>query len=82
MHLVKLDKWRGRRDEQELDPESMQFTERAAVSKCRGCLFDGQWSKVCMKAAKAAVRAGMHDCDDGYIYEAVPQDPRQLVLVR
>lgn len=82
MHLVKLDKWRGRRDEQELEPEAMQFTERAAVSKCRGCLFDGQWSRVCMKAAATAVRANLNDCDAGYIYVAVQQDPRQMALVR
>ena len=82
MHLVKLESWRGRRDDQELDPEAMQFGERAAVNKCRGCVFDGQWSKVCMKAAKVAVRAGLRDCDDGFIYTEVQQYPRQLVLVR
>jgi len=82
MHLVKLDKWRGRRDEQELEPEVMQFTERAAVNKCRGCVFDGQWSKVCKKAGVVAVRSGLRDCEDGVIYVAKEQDPRQLALVR
>lgn len=82
MHLVKLDKWRGHRDEQELEPEAMQFTERAATRNCAGCVFDGQWAKVCKKAGAVALRAGLRDCEDGVIYVAVQQDPRQMALVR
>lgn len=84
MKTVDIERWRGRRDAVALEPEMMAYREQAAPakgSKCRGCIFDGQWSEVCKRAAAAAVRAGFQDCDKGVIYVAVERDPRQLSVL-
>jgi hypothetical protein len=80
MHNVNLERWRGRRDATELEPEMMQFTQRAAVRGCRGCVFNGQWSTVCKRAGVVAVRAGLRDCEDDVIYVASKIDVRQLTF--
>lgn len=69
----------GPRDEVALDPTAIAFHAQRADS-CRGCIFEGQWSEVCKKAAVESVARGGADCDAGYIYVAVEVDPRQLTL--
>lgn len=81
MRNVNLEKWRGRRDPVALDPEKMSYRDQVAPAKrCKGCVFDGQWSGVCRAASAAAVRAGMRDCDSGVIYVEVERDTRQLSI--
>lgn len=82
MQTVDLDRWRGRRDEEVMEPEGMAYRDQAATRGCRGCVFDGQWSPVCIRASAAAVRAGFRDCDAGVIYVAVEVDPRQLPIIQ
>ncbi len=77
--LVSVQDWLGRRGEP-LSPESMQFTTSPAMS-CRGCLFDGQHSSVCDRACKAAARAELEHCEQGFIYVAKDLDPRQVNLL-
>lgn len=55
----------------------LQFVARAAP-KCNGCMFNGCAVSVCEEVTHVATRAGMPDCDDGYIYVAAPVDPRQI----
>lgn len=62
-----------------LEPSAMRFTVKVATS-CRNCLFDGQRASVCHQASAVAVRASLPDCDDGFVYVAVPVDPRQLTI--
>jgi hypothetical protein len=77
--MIDLASWLGGRDTEELEPSAMRYGAEPCKS-CNGCLFEGQASKVCRKASFAAIRAGLPDCDDGFIYVAVPVDPRQLFL--
>ena len=76
--LVAVSDWLGHHGEP-LHPESMQYATREATS-CRGCLFDGQRSSVCARASLAAVRAGMADCESGFIYVMREIDPRQIPI--
>lgn len=78
-NLIAVHSWLGRRGEP-LSPESMQFTTSPAMS-CRGCLFDGQASAVCDRACRAAQRAELEHCEQGYIYVAKAIDPRQANLL-
>lgn len=57
----------------------MQFTIRPATS-CRGCIFNGQRSRVCTKATEAAQRADLPHCEEGFIYVPKETDPRQLSI--
>lgn len=80
---VSVAKWVGKRDPVALDPASMQFTARPApeVRTCAGCLFDGQYARVCRLAGEVAQRAGLADCEAGrvvYVLRAV--DARQLSI--
>jgi hypothetical protein len=80
MRTVDIEKWRGRRDPDVLDPRAMQF--RAEPRKgCAGCLFDHQWSGVCRQAGEVAEKAGLPDCAQGFVYVAVEIDPRQLKIL-
>lgn len=63
-----------------LDPHQMRFTVKPAKS-CRGCLFDGQRASVCLVASSLAAKAGLPDCDEGYVYVSVQTDPRQVEIV-
>lgn len=81
MNLQSLDEWLGPRDSVALDPASMEFAERPAKS-CRGCVFDGQWYKVCDAANAHAKQRGLPECEAGVIYVAVEKDARQLDLLR
>lgn len=70
----------GKRDPQALKPQQMQFTTRPA-SSCRGCLFEGQWWRVCREAGIVAELAGMPECEaGGVIYVTKETDPRQLEI--
>lgn len=62
-----------------IEPAMMRFTTKAAKS-CRGCLFEGQRSRVCKEATRIALRAGLADCDEGHVYVAVLIDKRQLTI--
>lgn len=73
--------WRGERDDSALEPDAMQFKIRPGLS-CRGCLFEKQAASVCVKAGVVAARAGLEDCERGFIYVAVPVDPRQLDITQ
>lgn len=78
--LVCVQSWLGRRGEP-MSPETIQFTTKAG-SSCRGCLFEHQDSRVCLRACEAAQKAGMPWCEDaGVIYVAKPVDPRQVTLL-
>lgn len=80
MNLIALSDFVG--SDEPLDPASMRFTSRpTSVNSCQGCVFRGQRSKVCKEATRLALRAGMPDCDDGYVYVPIVVDPRQLVIV-
>jgi hypothetical protein len=79
MRTIEIASWLGRRDDEELEPTAMRYSA-SPCNSCHGCLFDGQASKVCRKASHAAIRAVLPDCDDGFIYVAVPVDARQLSL--
>lgn len=71
----------GRRDPKPIDPASIQFTTRPARS-CRGCIFDGQWWRVCQQASEIAELAGLVDCEKGkIIYVAKARDPRQIDIM-
>lgn len=67
-----------------VDGKMTGFIAREADG-CRGCLFHGRRSAVCMEASHQAVRAGQPDCDDaapgGGAYIYVGADPRQLPLI-
>lgn len=63
-----------------LDPAQMRFTSRPAKS-CAGCLFSSQRASVCHTASSVAVRAGLHDCDEGVVYVSLQIDPRQIEIV-
>ncbi len=63
-----------------IEPASMQYEARAAKS-CDGCAFQGQKTAVCRRATELALRAGMADCDHGFIYVERKIDPRQIDLV-
>lgn len=80
-NYVDIERWRGRRDAVTLDPESMAYRDQPARKSCAGCCFQGQWSSVCKRATAVAIRAGLNDCDAGYVYVLVEKDPRQLEIV-
>ncbi len=66
-----------------LDPATMRYKASAAIPDrpdCSGCVFRGQRSKVCKEATRLALRADLPDCDDGFVYVAIPVDPRQLTI--
>ena len=66
-----------------LDPATMRYKAAAAIPDrpdCSGCVFRGQRSKVCKEATRLALRAGLPDCDDGYVYQLIEVDPRQLTI--
>jgi hypothetical protein len=62
----------GPRDPVQLDPAEMQFKAQRARS-CRACLFHGQWVSVCNRAGEEAVKRGMPDCGDSYVYVSTQQ---------
>jgi hypothetical protein len=70
----------GPRDPMPLDPAEIQFKAQRAKS-CRICLFHGQWVSVCNHACKEAIKRGMPECGDNYVYVAVEADERQLNLL-
>lgn len=80
MALQSLERFRGKRDSEALDPAKLQF-EAKPGKKCKGCLFDRQESHVCKEASRLAVLAELPDCDHGVVYVAAKRDPRQLALV-
>lgn len=81
-----------------VDPSQIQFRAVPALvwaprkdehpdRACRGCLFKGQKSKVCVQAGQVARLASMPDCeerdtetDKTFIYIAIPVDERQLTV--
>jgi hypothetical protein len=81
MRIIDIELWRGKRDPEPLEPSAMAFVAEPGKSY-HGCLFDRQSSKVCRKASFAAIRAGLPDCDDGFVYVAAPMDPRQIDLLK
>lgn len=78
MKTIDLERWRGRRDAEELDPAVIEFRAQHSPKSCAGCLFAGQWARVCNRAAELARLRGVPDCDSGVIYVAVERDPRQM----
>lgn len=62
-----------------VEPAMMRFTTKPAKS-CRFCLFEGQRSRVCKEATRIALRAGLEDCDSGFVYVAILVDKRQLTI--
>lgn len=49
-----------------MEPSELRFTAQAAKT-CHGCIFDGERSPTCHKATAIALRAGLPDCDAGFI---------------
>lgn len=81
---IALADYRGKRDDVALDPGALQFEAKPApaVRNCAGCMFLGQYAKVCREAANVAQRADLPDCEAGYVYKLRRNvDPRQLALV-
>lgn len=76
--LVAVSDWLGHHGEP-LEPSAMQFTIKPATS-CRGCLFNGQRSRVCNRAVEVAQRAELPHCEEGFIYVTRESDPRQLTI--
>lgn len=80
MGNVNLERWRGKRDPEAVDPAAIQFTTRPARS-CKNCLFDRQWWTVCEKANAIAEKAGLVGCEKGkVIYVPKKLDPRQITI--
>lgn len=80
MANVNLEKWRGKRDPQTLEPETMAFVSKAG-RLCKGCLFNNQWASVCQKANEEAAKRQIAQCESGVVYvDAPPRDPRQLEI--
>jgi hypothetical protein len=78
---VSIEKWRGPRAEVDMEPDKMRFTAAPARKSCRGCLFDGQWARVCNRVAELAALAELPNCErDHVVYVAVKSDPRQLEI--
>jgi hypothetical protein len=78
-NMIAVDKWLGLRGEP-MNPEQLQFTTQEGKS-CRLCAFDGQRHSVCVRAGKAALRAGLQDCGDAaVIYVLREVDIRQLTI--
>lgn len=80
MQTVDLASWLGPRDADTLDPAVIQFTEREGGT-CSRCMFNRQWVKTCNKANAEAVKRGLHNCEDGYVYVAIVADTRQRDLI-
>lgn len=81
MRNVNLEKWRGKRDPVAIDPANIEFKAITGRKGCAGCVFAGQWSGTCWKAAAEALKRSLPDCDAGHIYVAVERDPRQIALI-
>lgn len=81
MKTINLEKWRGKRDPDAIDPSNIEFRAITGRTSCAGCVFEGQWSSICKKAAEEAVKRSLVDCDTGAIYVAVERDPRQIDLL-
>lgn len=61
----------GPRDPQPLNPNALQFVTKPARS-CRGCLFNGQWWRVCREAGIVAALAGLPECEEGKVIYIAP----------
>lgn len=72
----------GARPVEPLAPENMRYKATAAREQgnCTGCVFSRQDAAVCHRAVAAALRAGLPDCDEGFIYVLVPVDERQMTI--
>lgn len=81
MRSVNLEKWRGKRDPVALDPAGIEFKAITGRRGCAGCMFEGQWSSTCKKAASEALRRSLPDCDTGAVYVAVVRDLRQIDML-
>jgi hypothetical protein len=73
-----------------IDPDTLRIkaVQAPVFSECDGCLFIGQHSNVCYRAAAIAMAAGDPDCDQvlaaprrTVIYILDKTDPRQLPLI-
>jgi hypothetical protein len=73
-----------------INPDNIRIKaiEAPVFSECDGCLFIGQRSDVCVRAAANAVDAGDPDCDQvlpgrrAVIYVIDKSDPRQIPLIK
>jgi hypothetical protein len=71
-----------------LDNIRIKAIEAPVFGECDGCLFIGQRSDVCVRAAANAVDAGDPDCDQvlpdrrAVIYVIDKSDPRQIPLIK
>lgn len=70
----------GPRDAQVLDPAALDFTAKPWSKGCRTCEFNGQWSVVCNQAVALALKAGLPNCEAGYVYVPRERDQRQLLI--
>lgn len=72
-----------------IDPDTLRIkaVQAPVFGECDGCLFQGQRSSVCFRAADIAVAAGDPDCDQvlpgrrSVIYVLDKSDPRQMPLI-
>ena len=79
MRNVNLERWRGPRDKDILDPAAIEFrAQKRSGCSCRGCLFERQWADICSLAQLQAKQRSLPKCDDGFIYLIVVRDERQL----
>ena len=72
-----------------INPDTLRVkaVQAPVFGECDGCLFRGQRSSVCFRAADIAVAAGDPDCDQvlpgrrSVIYVLHNSDPRQMPLI-
>lgn len=59
------------------------FIASRATKDCASCLFETEKARVCSQACRAAMLAGMPDCDDkpGYIYREYADELSQMDLL-
>jgi hypothetical protein len=76
---VNLEKWRGKRDAEAIDPAQVEFAALKRAS-CTGCAFEFQWSTTCEKAHQEAVKRSLPPCSDGFIFVQSIKDKRQKSL--
>lgn len=73
-----------------INPDTLRIkaVQAPVFGECDGCLFQGQRSSVCFRAADIAIAAGDPDCDQvlpgrrSVIYVLDKSDPRQMPLIK
>jgi hypothetical protein len=66
-----------------MNPRSLEFRAKAKSKQCcGGCMFEFERTNVCGAAIEQAGLRGLPSCEDGFIYQAVTRDDRQIDLLQ